>query len=283
MEKQEQLGAKISTLRKKKGMTQAELGEELNISYQAVSKWERGESYPDFDTISKMAKIFGVELSYFEKGGATKTTAKKETEKVVEKEERPVGTCKTCGRLIMKAELHTYSPQIQCKHCHEKEEKEKVYKEAARREAISNLLKKSFIWGTIVAAIFLILTIISISGAGENVSATIVGGIVLTVLAFFFTTQMFWDGAVYDVASSGGKVVGTPGIIFSFDLDGFIFLIAMKLLFAVIRFIIWLVTILFFGAIGAIISPFTFIPALKRVREEGTSDTDFVADQVKVI
>ena len=80
MDRQEQLGKKIAALRKEKGMTQRELGEELNISYQAVSKWERGESYPDFDTISKMAKIFGVEISYFESSeeGEEETTPPEE-------------------------------------------------------------------------------------------------------------------------------------------------------------------------------------------------------------
>ena len=43
-------GEKIASLRKAKGMTQAELGAELNVTFQAVSKWERGESYPDFAT-----------------------------------------------------------------------------------------------------------------------------------------------------------------------------------------------------------------------------------------
>ena len=43
----EKVGAKISTLRKSKQLTQNELGERLNISFQAVSKWERGETLPD--------------------------------------------------------------------------------------------------------------------------------------------------------------------------------------------------------------------------------------------
>ena len=70
-------GEKIASLRKAKGMTQAELGAELNVTFQAVSKWERGESYPDFDTMSRLAKLFGVPLSYFEndEDGAQETAA----------------------------------------------------------------------------------------------------------------------------------------------------------------------------------------------------------------
>lgn len=43
----EKVGARISALRKARGLTQNELGEKLNISSQAISKWERGEALPD--------------------------------------------------------------------------------------------------------------------------------------------------------------------------------------------------------------------------------------------
>ena len=38
------VGAKISELRKKRNMTQMELADKMNISFQAVSNWERGVS-----------------------------------------------------------------------------------------------------------------------------------------------------------------------------------------------------------------------------------------------
>ena len=59
-------GEKIAALRKKNDMTQAQLGDALNVTYQAVSKWERDETHPDFETMSKIAKLFRVPLSYFE-------------------------------------------------------------------------------------------------------------------------------------------------------------------------------------------------------------------------
>lgn len=39
------VGRQIADLRKVKGLTQSQLGERLNISFQAVSKWERGVSH----------------------------------------------------------------------------------------------------------------------------------------------------------------------------------------------------------------------------------------------
>lgn len=54
------IGAFISDLRKAKNITQAELAQLLNISHQAVSKWERGESLPDIGLLPLTAKLLGV-------------------------------------------------------------------------------------------------------------------------------------------------------------------------------------------------------------------------------
>lgn len=45
-------------------MTQQELGDELNYTDKAVSKWERGESVPDVSVLLKVANLFGVTLDY---------------------------------------------------------------------------------------------------------------------------------------------------------------------------------------------------------------------------
>lgn len=45
------LSEKIMELRKKKGWSQKELAEKLDISRQLVSKWETGDSIPDIDRI----------------------------------------------------------------------------------------------------------------------------------------------------------------------------------------------------------------------------------------
>ena len=53
----QKVGNQITVLRKAKELTQNELGERLNISFQAVSKWERGESLPDVAILLDLAKI----------------------------------------------------------------------------------------------------------------------------------------------------------------------------------------------------------------------------------
>ncbi|MGN0629177.1 MAG: helix-turn-helix transcriptional regulator [Oscillospiraceae bacterium] len=54
------LSEKIITYRKRDGLSQETLAEKLGVSRQAVSKWETGESLPEIDKITQMAKIFGV-------------------------------------------------------------------------------------------------------------------------------------------------------------------------------------------------------------------------------
>lgn len=51
------VGKQIALLRNSKNLTQSELGERLNISYQAVSKWERGETLPDTGILPELASI----------------------------------------------------------------------------------------------------------------------------------------------------------------------------------------------------------------------------------
>ena len=58
------LSDKILTLRKRGGMSQEELAEKLNVSRQAVSRWELGSAQPDANNILQISKLFGVTADY---------------------------------------------------------------------------------------------------------------------------------------------------------------------------------------------------------------------------
>ena len=58
------LGSKIQTLRKNKGMSQEDLSNLLNVSRQAVQKWENDSSIPEIDKIIQISNIFDVSLDY---------------------------------------------------------------------------------------------------------------------------------------------------------------------------------------------------------------------------
>lgn len=58
------LAEKIIKLRKKMGWSQEELAERMNVSRQAVSKWEGAQSTPDLDRILQLSSLFGVSTDY---------------------------------------------------------------------------------------------------------------------------------------------------------------------------------------------------------------------------
>ena len=60
----ETLGKRISSLRKAMGMKQEELAERLDVSGQAVSKWENDQTCPDIGLLPRLARVFGVTTDY---------------------------------------------------------------------------------------------------------------------------------------------------------------------------------------------------------------------------
>ena len=58
------IGEKLSKLRKENGISQEELAEKLNISRQAISKWENNESLPDTENLIAIAKLFNVSIDF---------------------------------------------------------------------------------------------------------------------------------------------------------------------------------------------------------------------------
>lgn len=75
------LGQKISELRKKQKMTQDELAEKMNVSAQAVSKWENDLSIPDITLLIELSEFFGVSLDSLLKNKESET-------KILKAEER---------------------------------------------------------------------------------------------------------------------------------------------------------------------------------------------------
>lgn len=60
----ETIGKRISALRKAMGMKQEELAERLDVSGQAVSKWENDQTCPDIGLLPRLARVFGVTTDY---------------------------------------------------------------------------------------------------------------------------------------------------------------------------------------------------------------------------
>ena len=65
----QELGNQIAILRRQKGLTQNDLGERLGVSFQAVSKWERGETAPDVLLLPDLAEVLETTVDYILNGG----------------------------------------------------------------------------------------------------------------------------------------------------------------------------------------------------------------------
>ena len=60
-----EFGSILRRLRIEAGLTQTDLADELNVTSQAISKWERGDNYPDITLLPRLASRFQALLICF--------------------------------------------------------------------------------------------------------------------------------------------------------------------------------------------------------------------------
>ena len=101
------IGDKIKKLRRSKDLTQEELATHLGISYQAISKWERNDGYPDITMLPALANYF--EISVDELIGMNEIYSSNKLEEINQKwlENRALGKHKENVEL-MRSALKTY-------------------------------------------------------------------------------------------------------------------------------------------------------------------------------
>ena len=173
-------GEKIAHLRKSNGMTQDDLGKVLNVTYQAVSKWERGESLPDFTTMSQLARFFQVPLSYFEKDGEIAQTQVQEHAPVNVATTNYIGTCTVCGKMLKDDDEYTASPKIICKSCADRAERKRQNEQAERernrayerererREQLGGGFDVKLVISIILAVVFYIILAVNVLTNNEG-------------------------------------------------------------------------------------------------------------------
>lgn len=243
------LSQNIKELRNKNQWTQKELAEKLHVTSQAISRWEKGEVEPSVSTIGEMARIFNVTTDEIISGQENRQQEKiTETEKKDAEQDKPMlAVCEICNRPIYNGDEivreTTGRKKLICSNCAEKQQAEEFLKTAQYRKSQR---KKSFIWATIISMAFLVVGIIcSINNkfnAGEICTMCFICIGVFTFVSCLFLKNNFVEELFLSIASWG--VVKFPGLIFSFDLDGITWLICMKILFAVLGFLIGLCAIL---------------------------------------
>lgn len=181
------------------------------------------------------------------------------------------GVCQICGKPITKHEdlvkktfsrKGSSSEKVYCKKCAD------ILKGVERKEKVKFAVlqrKRSFIWGGLIAAL---VTAIAVYFTAEytntvGVILSAVGGIAtFTFASCLFLKNNFIEDVFFAIASWG--VVRFPGLIFSFDLDGIAWLIGMKILFAVIGFLIGFAVTGFATAVCMLLSLFVYPFALSK-------------------
>lgn len=268
-------------------MTQRELGEALNVTYQAVSKWERGESLPDFETMVKLSKLFGVSITYFEDADSTESQQTESAAETAPAEKKPemIGFCTTCGKVLREGEQEANQAKMVCKDCAEKARKKQEddrrrikqleQEEYDRKKRDKELKDGSFrtraIWGCVVGAAVALVALISMTVTCANGvypfdAVSITSIIVSPIVLFSWVFQLFWDGTVREVASWGLIAIKLPGVIFTADLNGVIFLIVMKVLLMILSWIITAILIVLAAFASMIVGIFTFVPCVVKVK-----------------
>ncbi len=289
-------GQKIKKLRNDAGLTQKDLANKMNVSFQTVSKWESDLNEPDIASIKELSKFFNCSFEYLlndeeeeikeevvEKPIVAPTPTEVVTKTIVI-HQNEAHVCARCGKDIPEDELvsedstrkerhgrHTRTVSVgqtyYHNHCLEEVKKERT--EAAHIAKIaktSSSKKKCFGWGIaagviglgVALAIFLCNTQYVHPALGVLYSVLIGYGM-FAMLYCILSGSYIGDVFVW----CAGLSIKFPGLIFSWDLDGFVWLISMKILFAILGFLVGVFALLFAitlsAALGGISFPFILI------------------------
>ena len=269
------LGKKLAAYRKLAGFTQQQLGEELNLSPQAISKWENDLAEPDLATLRTLSELYKVpvgeiidpNVSVYE---PAVDDSKEELEKKSEDEMKPeiIGFCKKCGVTVNENTIGERTPEILCNNCRQKRDDEarnaREVEERKKRVAMnSNSTRHSrkFIASMIVAGLAAAaLLAIMISSMIESKDASLIPAtVIITYVIFSYVACLFYDCFVRDMLVEWTtKSFQFPGLIFTFDFDGIIWLIGMKLLFWILGLLFGLICSIIGIALGMVCAPFLF-------------------------
>lgn len=253
-------GAAIQKLRKEKGYTQSELGNMLSVSAQAVSKWENNFSQPDLDTIQELAGVFDITVDDFMRlsNGEDISDVQKEaaaTEETATVYE-PVADSKVSDDVGASNGDTGVTVSSGAELTQNKKTTPNYYDSIKQTESGKKSKVKIDGWrlfGLICAAVLGIACMITLICMKENVFLSILSGYGLFALIASIGHDC-WADDVFLWAWD--KSIHMPGIIFSLDFNGIVFMLVYKFIIApIVSFIISVLL----GILGSIIAMFVAI------------------------
>ena len=304
------LGQKIKKLRSEKQLTQKDLADQMHVTFQTVSKWEKDENEPDVSTLRELAKLFGCSMDYLlseeelepvkEEEKVEEPAPIQEVTKTVIIHQKELHVCRRCNKDIPENELyveHLYRTErhgrtssrvpageaFYHQKCHQLVVKEREEAERAAKKAhASRGAKWSFGWGIFAGIVGLgggLALFLALPYFKENLHPGLaVLFAVLIGYALFADLYCIISGSyIGDVfVETSSWSIKFPGIIFSWDLGGFAFLIVMKVLFAILGFLAGLAAFLFAvgltALLGAVSFPFVLVHNIHTDYEDSMVD-----------
>lgn len=281
------IGEKLKSLRNEKKMTQKDLAEQLNVSAQAVSRWENDDVEPSLETLGQLATIFNVSVDELfgkeppEKRQAapeavapaadaeqTAAAVRAEVQKVMT-EQRPVlAVCEDCnkplydGKDIVREKHSEGGSTVRCVRCNAKHQ---MQAHQFSLDELQEERRRAWIWSTVAAIALFIISLFVALSPGEKHPLYILVGLGCALALFAFLSCCFLDntfvGEMWCSIAHWG-FVDMPGVIFELDFDGIVFLIAAKILFAILGFLLATASVIFATAVGLVVGIFAFPFAL---------------------
>ena len=283
------LGQKLKELRSSKGLTQKELADKLHVTFQTVSKWENGENEPDIATLKELANLYNCSIDYLvgEEERENKLPASEPAAQTIIIHQKELHVCRRCNKDIPEDELEVEHLSRTERHgrtsrrvsageayyhtaCWEEEQKEREEAQRVRKAAAASKAKKfSFGFGIAGGVVALGICLGIFLGVPECRAAMnpVVAVILSVVIAYSIFAAIYCiigGSYIADVFTwAAGLSIRFPGLIFSWDLEGFAWLIAMKILFAILGFLIgvfaFALAIFLSAFLGALSFPFVLI------------------------
>lgn len=261
-----QFGEKLKELRSTNGMTQKDLAEKINISPQAVSRWEKNEVEPSLETLRRLAEIFDVSMD--DLFGKEK---KQETDPPAQPLQNPkvvLAICEGCNTPIYEKEEVFRSVDkngqktVLCRACHRRQTQKKL--EEKRNKAVAELQaeetkrKRGYLFGGLIGGAILFIGVIA--AICEKDPKPLAVWSIIGVLSFMgFFCVFAGDSIIGDM----GEHVMTwsfhaPGILFEWSEDGIIDFILLKIVFWLIGVVVGICTFFLGIAVVLVCSPFAF-------------------------
>ena len=282
-------GQKLKKLRTEKNLTQKDLADQLHVTFQTVSKWESDINEPDFSTLKEIAKLLDCSIEYLfsedeqpveepkqEVVEATPAPVEQVTKTIII-HQKEMHVCEKCQKDIPEDDLAM--EQICTRHAsrgrsaeyrqgyYHKEclaEIQKQREEAAARARAEKARvgkRRSFGWGIAGGVIALGISLWIFLANSQYVHPAL--GVLFSVLIGYAIFAMLYCiisgsyiGEVFVWCASAS--IKFPGLIFSWDLDGIIWVICMKIFFSICAFLFGLLALGFAIGFSATLGFFSF-------------------------